>query len=179
MNKKVNIDRIEQIGKYGEIILPIGHYALVNSKYKSNYLPIKISIYGLGSCIALILFDMKNKVSGMSHILLPKANPNKEIKFPHKYADLSVKLLIKELLSHGAERKNMKAFIVGGSKIFDLDENIIGDDNAKIVKRQLKKFNIKIVNEDVGGSLGRVIIFDAYDYSVFVKSSDESEFRKL
>ena len=77
MCEEENIDRVEKIGRRGEIVLPIGHYALVNSKYKSSNAHIKISIYGLGSCIALILYDKKSQVSGMSHILLPKANPNK------------------------------------------------------------------------------------------------------
>lgn len=170
---------IEISDKNSEIFLPIGHYTIVNCKNRINNVDPKISIYGLGSCIALMLFDHKNNVSGMSHILLPKSRQNKTINFPHKYADLSAKLLIQELINHGAMRKNIKAIIVGGSKIFDLDENIMGIDNTKAIKIELEKLEIKIIGENTGGSEGRAVIFDTKDFSVYVKSTRESNFKKI
>lgn len=170
---------IEKSDKKGEIFLPIGHYSIINCKHKVNNIDPKISIYGLGSCIALILFDCKNNVSGMSHILLPKSRQNKTINFPHKYADLSVKLLIQELLNHGAKQNNIQAIIVGGSRIFDLDENFMGIDNITATKQELEKFKIKLIGEDTGGNIGRVVVFDTKDFSVYVKSTNEQEFNKL
>lgn len=170
---------IEKSDKKGEIFLPMGHYAIINCKNSINNVDPKISIYGLGSCIALILFDYKNNVSGMSHILLPKSRQNKTINFPHKYADLSAKLLIQELINHGAMRKNIKAIIVGGSKIFDLDENFMGINNTEAIKKELEKLEIKIIGENTGGSEGRAVIFDTKDFSVYVKSTRESNFKKI
>ena len=157
----------------------MGHYAIINCENRINNVDPKISIYGLGSCIALILFDYKNNVSGMSHILLPKSRQNKTINFPHKYADLSAKLLIQELINHGAMRKNIKAIIVGGSKIFDLDENFMGINNTEAIKKELEKLEIKIIGENTGGSEGRAVIFDTKDFSVYVKSTRESNFKKI
>ncbi len=171
--------RVEKIDRKNEIFLPIGHYALFNCKNKPNNIQPKISIYGLGSCIALILFDYSNKVSGMSHILLPKAHQNKKTDFPHKYADLSAKLLMKGLISLGAIKENIRAIIVGGSKIFDLDENFMGIDNTKAVKDELEKLKIKLLGEDTGGSKGRAVIFDTKDFTVYVKSTNEDKFKKL
>ena len=170
---------VETSDKNGEIYLPIGHYTIVNCKNRINKVDPKISIYGLGSCIALILFDYKNNVSGMSHILLPKSRQNKTINFPHKYADLSAKLLIQELINHGAMRKNIKAIIVGGSKIFDLDENFMGINNTDAIKKELEKLEIKIIGENTGGSEGRAVVFDTKDFSVYVKSTRESNFKKI
>lgn len=170
---------LEKTDKNGEIFLLIGHYTVFNCKNKPNNIHPKISIYGLGSCIALILFDYKNNVSGMSHILLPKASHNKKINFPHKYADLSAKLLLEELISHGAVKENIQAIIVGGSRIFDLDENIMGFDNTKAIKEELKKLNIKIVEEETGGTKGRSVRFYTKDFSVCVKSTGSIPFKKL
>lgn len=170
---------IEKSDKNGEIFLPIGHYSIINCKNRINNVDPKISIYGLGSCIALIIFDYKNNVSGMSHILLPKSCQNKTINFPHKYADLSAKLLIQELINHGAMRKNIKAIIVGGSKIFNLDENFMGINNTEAIKKELEKLEIKIIGENTGGSEGRAVIFDTKDFSVYVKSTRESNFKKI
>jgi chemotaxis protein CheD len=173
------IDRVKEINRDGSLFVPIGHYALSNSKnILLNQSP-SISIYGLGSCIALVLFDEMNKVSAMSHILLPKAAPNKEINFPHKYANFSVKLLMEEILSHGAMRENIRAIVVGGSKIFDFNNNIMGIDNISSVKEELDSLKIQIIKEDTGGSKGRNVIFDTKDFSLYVKTTGETDFKKI
>jgi len=115
----------------------------------------------------------------MSHILLPKANHNKNIEYPHKYADLSTKYLIQELVKNGAVKDNIKAFIVGGSRIFDLDENFMGIDNTKAIKQELEELSIKIIGEDTGGNEGRGVIFDTKDFSVYVKLTREANYRKI
>lgn len=162
-----------------EIYLPIGHYFIADGKSKVGTISPKISIYGLGSCIALILFDSESKISGMAHILLPKARSRKKIEYPHKYANLSTKLLTKELVNLGAIKKNLKAIIIGGAKIFDLKDNLIGIDNTEAIKNDLEKLNIKIVYEEIGGSQGRVVIFDTNDLSVLIKFTHDSDFRKI
>jgi len=173
------IDRVKETDRNGNFVVPIGHYALSNSKnIHLNHNP-TISIYGLGSCIALVLFDKINKVSAMSHILLPKAHTNKEINFPHKYANFSVKLLMKELLNHGAVSKNIRAMVVGGSKIFDFGNNIMGFDNISSVKEELDSLKIQIITEDTGGSRGRNVIFDTKDFSLYVKSTGERDFKRF
>ncbi len=173
------IDRIEQLNDNGEIILPIGHYTLTNGKSgKKNKFP-TISIYGLGSCIALILFDRQNRLSGMSHILLPKSDQRKIINYPHKFADLSVQYLLNELLDRGAKKEFIKAIIVGGSKIFDLENNVIGEENIKIIMNELDKYGIKIIKKSIGGMQGRIIKFNTRDLSVLVKLTGDNNFYEL
>jgi len=115
----------------------------------------------------------------MSHILLPKLRQNKKIEYPHKYADHSLRLLLQDLINLGAVKDNIKAIIVGGSRIFDLDENFMGIDNIKAIKEELTKLMIKIIGEDTGGSEGRGIIFDTKDFSVYVKLTRENEYKKI
>lgn len=178
MVEESQIDKIEETDRNGIINLPIGHYSIVNSRFKINKLFPKLSIYGLGSCIALILCDFNNKICGMSHILLPRTT-KKNITYPHKYANLSVKLLMKELINHGAERDHIKAIVIGGSRIFDLDNNMMGSDNIGTTKEELKNLNIEIVNEDTGGSKGRIVLFDSEDFTLCIKSSGENEYKKF
>lgn len=179
MKNDHNGGRTEIINNQKDIALHIGHYIVVNHKVDQFKRYPVISIYGLGSCIALILIDRKNRVGGMSHILLPHSRKTQFLTYPHKYADLSVPYLIKEMENLGADKKSIEAIIVGGSKIFNLDENIIGDENAKIVKEMLNQFEIKISKEEVGGSRGRGVIFDTNNFTVSIKESGENEYRKL
>ena len=126
------------------------------------------------------MFDNVNKIGGMSHILLPSSKKVKKIRFPHKYADLSVKCLAYELISRGAHLKNIKAFIVGGSRIFNNDVFKISGDNIKTVKKYLSKFNIKIVKEETGGDQGRTVIYEPFNNNlVLVKLTREKDYRKL
>lgn len=174
------IDQIKDTGRDGNLFVLIGHYAVSNNKNNRTNQSSNFVIYGLGSCIALILFDDINKISAMSHILLPKVlSVKKKILFPHKYATLSVKLLLETLINHGAVRENIKALIVGGSKIFDLDNNIMGIDNIGSVKAELDLLKIKIVKEDTGGSKGRNVIFDTQCLSLYVRSTEDPDFKRI
>lgn len=179
VNKIKNYGQIKDFEGKSEILLPIGHYIIINCKNNPNNIQPKISIYGLGSCIALILFDHKNKVSGISHILLPRARKNKTTNFPHKYADLSAKLLLQELMNYGAMKDEIKAILVGGSKIFDLKANIMGGDNIKAIKEELNLLKIDIIGEETGGFKGRVFKFDTKDFSVYVKSTGQRNYKKI
>lgn len=179
MTDDLNFDRIEISNDKGEIILPIGHYSIINGKSDKKDKIISISIYGLGSCIALILFDEINRVSGMSHVLLPRSNQKKIIAYPHKYADLSVQYLLRELLERGAQKEFIKAIIVGGSKIFDLDNNTIGEENIKIIMDELDKYGIKIIKKSIGGMQGRIIKFNTRNFTVLVKLTGDKNFQEL
>ena len=179
MTEHTHSDKITQVNEKGDIVLPIGHYALINGNMGlENKFPI-ISIYGLGSCIALILFDKKNRICGMSHVLLPKSRKNKEVKFPHKYANLSVKYLLDELIDGGAQQELIKAIIVGGSKIFDLPNNYIGEENVRSIKHELDNYGIKIIKKSLGGSKGKNVKFNTQNYEVFVRISGEKRPQKL
>ncbi|MFW9939958.1 MAG: chemotaxis protein CheD [Candidatus Thorarchaeota archaeon] len=178
MTENTQIGKVEEFDKNGVINLPIGHYAVVNTISRMNKLYPKLSIFGLGSCIALILCDYVHKICGMSHILLPKTT-KKMIIYPHKFANLSAKLLMQELINHGAVRDKIKAIILGGSRIFNLDNNIMGFDNIGSIKKELDKLGIEIIKEDIGGSKGRIIIFDSKDFTLYFKSTDQNKFNKF
>lgn len=187
-SNNIGIASINRIGcitegdRKGEIVLHIAHYVLINSDSILNLNPIKIMIYGLGSCIALILYDLENKIYAMSHILLPHSDhikDNIKIRFPHKFADCSVKDLVENMINQGAESQNIKAVMVGGSKIFQNHFNDVGAENIKVVKSELERLKIRIIREDIGGKRGRIIIYDTKDNSVYVKPTGEEDYRKL
>ena len=61
--------------------------------------------FGLGSCVAVCAYDLAARVGGMMHVVLPYcSNRDSAQKFPGKYADIGMPLLIRELENHGAVR---------------------------------------------------------------------------
>ncbi len=181
MKDKPREDRIIDVNNRGEIILPIGHFAIFNLKSMKNCHP-KIVINGLGSCIALIMIDKANKICGMSHILLPSYNElyyNAPLRYPHKYADLAVSDLIEQLENEGAKRVNLKAIIIGGAKIFQNHQNNIGSENIQMIKNELKRFNIDIMSEFTGGNKGRSVIFKTKTISVLLRETHQEKYEKI
>ena len=137
-----------------KIVVKIGEYAVSDN---SNI----IITHGLGSCVVVTLYDEEKKIGGMLHYLLPE-NPDRGKK--SKYADTGIELLLKKLLEKGASINNLKAKLFGGSVMFSDFENdkgySIGTRNIEQARKVLKKYNIPIVGEDVGGNYSRSVEFD-------------------
>ncbi len=179
MTTQIRRGRITELNEEGKIHIPIGHYVIINKKTSKSF-P-QLQIFGLGSCISLILLDNFAKIYAMTHILLPSSEIRdlKEIIFPQKYANIAVKDLVKQVLKEGARISNLQAIVIGGSKIFRYHQNNIGEENAKIVKQELNKLHIKIIKEDLGGPKGRNILFDVKKVIVCVKNTGQVEFTRL
>ncbi|KGK97982.1 chemotaxis protein CheD [Methanococcoides methylutens] len=147
----------------GELIAGIGEY-----KVGKNIL---LKAMGLGSCVGVVLYDHKSRMAGIAHVLLPGASNDGKT----KHAETAITTMLEEMVCNGARRKHISAKVAGGAQIFkhmNLDILKIGDRNIKSVEETLKKEKIEILATDVGGSMGRNVIFNAVDGSLIVKYSN-------
>lgn len=129
---------------------------------------------GLGSCLGIAVYETKLRAGALAHAMLPRSNGLKTAKF----VDSAVSLAIESLESIGANRKNMIAKIAGGAQIFrhlTLENLRIGDRNIEAAKEKLAEYGIRIVSEDLGGSLGRTLYFFVEDGRVLIRYSDGVE----
>jgi chemotaxis protein CheD len=102
----------------------------------------------------------------MNHFQYPKAGSSKES--TARYGNVSTLTLIRLMTSEGSKTKHLEAQIFGGSHKPDVSTKNIGRENVKMVRRVLARERIKVVSEDVGGELGRKVIFDTTDNTVAV-----------
>lgn len=127
----------------------------------------------LGSCIAVCLYDEINKVFGMNHFMLPgRVSQTVEKRF--KYGWNSISKLIEKMEVFGANKKHLKAKIFGGAFMLNKRKSVhrvrsIGERNIEFTRDFLSKKNIPIVNECLGGELGRKIYFVTINQKVFVE----------
>ena len=131
-----------------------------------------IKTVGLGSCVALALYDPMEKVGGLAHIMLPRSNGKSA---NPKYADHAIELMLNEMLKLGARKKNIVAKMAGGAQIFKhitTDSLKIGERNVRAIEEILGENNIKIVSKDVGGTAGRSVFFYTEDGRMLVKYSN-------
>ena len=118
--------------------------------------------YALGSCIGICLYDQKIKLGAMIHIMLP-LNMETGRTNTMKYADTGIRETLKMMEAKGASRVHISAKIAGGAKMFEVSGGSlgnIGQRNIESVHMHLKQQGIRILKEDVGGSIARTLLFD-------------------
>ena len=137
------------------IIVKMGEMAVIKDKFDSNII-LKTT---LGSCVGIVCMDRMNKVSGLSHIMLPKMI--REDTAIGKYADTAIPAMLNKMKNMGAKIVNIKAYIVGGASMFGNGNELlnVGEKNIEAVREILKKYNIPIIYEDVGGKYGRTVVY--------------------
>ena len=122
----------------------------------------------LGSCVAVCIYDKKNRIGGMNHIFLPG---NKEASLSTRYGENAIKYLIEEISRLGGERKNLTAKAFGGAHVIPgiSREFGVGSKIVDFVIDYLKKEKIKIVSQDLGGTKARKVFFHSDTGMAFVK----------
>lgn len=143
--------------------------------YRVNMSEMKLAVPGVrlsatvGSCIALCVYDKSNPLGAMVHIVLP-SNPRDQ-PIPknsvYKYAETGIPAMVDELTGKGARRLNLVAKVAGGANMFpgiktQIENLKIGQRNIDETKSILRKMNILIMGQDLGGNSGRRIEFDIH-----------------
>ena len=133
-----------------------------------------ITTIGLGSCVAIILYDAVAHVGGLAHVLLPSEAMSRDRSNLAKFPGTAVPLLVDEMRRRGALPDRMRAKIVGGASMFG---NLvasgginIGERNVIASREVLEAARIPIVAEDTGSDYGRSVYFHLDDGRVEVRS---------
>lgn len=118
--------------------------------------------YALGSCIGLCFHDPRLRLGALLHIMLP-LNMEAGRKNPMKYADSGIRETLRQLEAKGASKSRITVKIAGGAKMFEVNGgNLgnIGQRNIESVHTILRKEGIRLMAEDVGGTVARTLLFD-------------------
>lgn len=118
--------------------------------------------YALGSCIGLCFHDPMTHIGALLHVMLP-LNLETGRKNPMKYADTGIRETLRQMEAMGASRKRITVKIAGGAKMFEVtggNLGNIGQRNIESVHTVLRKEGIRLMAEDVGGTVARTLLFD-------------------
>jgi putative nucleotidyltransferase with HDIG domain len=109
----------------------------------------------LGTCVGVAMFDVKARVGGLIHFLLPEPVSTEGALFPDKYATTGLPAFILALKAAGATTGNLQAVIAGGALVGPLMQQDlsldIGGRTAENVKKILKQEGVPIVKSETGG----------------------------
>lgn len=123
----------------------------------------KLITYALGSCIGICLYEPRLKLAALIHIMLP-LNMETGRKNAFKYADTGIRTTLREMEIKGAQRAAITAKIAGGARMFEVSGGSLGNigkRNSESVHQILKMEKIRLVWEDVGGTIARTMEFDS------------------
>lgn len=135
--------------------------------------------YALGSCIAVVVYDVVSKVAGMLHLMLPESGLDKKRanETPYMFADTGVPLLLQRVYGLGADKKKLIVRIAGGSQVMDEDGVFnIGKRNHLAVKKLLWKEGILIHAEHVGGIVSRTVRMELNDGKMIIREPGVPEY---
>jgi chemotaxis protein CheD len=133
------------------------------SEFKFAEPPFKLVTYGLGSCVAIVLFSREAFVGAMAHIMLPLAYKEKDNEAPGKFADSAIAAMVRQMEIRGIVVSRIEAKIAGGADMFAGQiQGIgrrVGARNVLAVRRTLDYFGVRLGAQDVGGTFGRTAEF--------------------
>ncbi|MDR1039227.1 MAG: response regulator [Deltaproteobacteria bacterium] len=127
----------------------------------------------LGSCVAVCLYHPQLKFGGMNHFMLP-SSPNKERS--GKYGDYATGVLLQFMERTVGTLNGLQAIISGGANVINaISTGIqIGQRNIEVAREILKKHNIPIIRENIGGTLGMKLHYQNWDNRLTVEQMDRN-----
>ena len=109
----------------------------------------------LGSCVAMMFYDTKQKVIGMNHFLLPDTQATKD---SLKFGLYSVETMLNEMYKMGSKKEDLIVKIAGGAHVLNDSKNRIGDKNIDFALDFCKQEGIEVVSQHTRGDQGRIIL---------------------
>jgi chemotaxis protein CheD len=132
-----------------------------------------IATVGLGSCVAIALYDSVTCVGGLAHVLLPSESMARDRTNRAKFPAAAVPMLLAEMRGLGSQGK-VTARLVGGASMFasllPTGGVNIGERNVAASRAALAAAGVPLLGEDVGGDYGRSVYFHLTDGRIEVHS---------
>ncbi|MEO8271688.1 MAG: chemotaxis protein CheD [Aureliella sp.] len=122
----------------------------------------------LGSCVGLALYDSRQRVGGLAHIVLPDSRGS--MTTPGKFADLAIPVLISLLSKKTSRKLSLTAKIAGGASMFKTTAATnIGLLNIEACENILRELRVPIIGRHCGGGQGRRMTLKTGDGKVVIE----------
>ncbi len=131
---------------------------------------------GLGSCVAVALYDPAARAGGLVHLLLPSPALARDRSNPARFPETAVPLLLAELAKLGARADRLTARLVGGASMFGPGAAAggappgMGERNVAAARVALAAARIPVTGEDVLQHHGRSVFFSLADGRIEVRT---------
>jgi chemotaxis protein CheD len=131
-------------------LLPGGSYATAAHD--------EVIVTVLGSCVAACIRDPRTGFGGMNHFMLPENETGdwNGVSASLRYGNHAMESLINTVLKSGCTRQDLEIKLFGGANL-NQAVTLVGEKNAEFTRVYLKKEELSVAAEDLGGQWGRRI----------------------
>jgi chemotaxis protein CheD len=134
---------------------------------------------GLGSCVAVALYDPASGIGGLAHAMLPDPRSGRQGAPPGRFATTAVPALVALMEENGAVAERIRARLAGGAAMFrsvlEDDGLRLGERNVAAARAALVDAGIGVVGEDVFGTYGRSVLLNTADGRLVVTSVEHAD----
>jgi chemotaxis protein CheD len=134
---------------------------------------------GLGSCVAIALYDPYERIGGLAHAMLPHPDTGRRDAPPGRFATTAVAALIEQMEARGASRTRLLARLAGGASMFrdilDREGLKLGRRNVDAARDALASAGVDVQAEDVLGTYGRSVFLRTTDGQLLVTSVNHDD----
>ncbi len=142
----------------------------------------------LGSCVAVTMFVRRLEAGAICHGILPSCRGNRSCAGGDlcvegiRYVDCSIRRMYEWLRQFGVGRGEIEAKVFGGSDMFSAGEDpsrvTVGKQNIIRAFQVLDEEKLRVAASDVGGQVGRKILFSTQTGEVLLKHLQKTETEK-
>ncbi len=132
----------------------------------------------LGSCLSVTMFNGRRKVAGICHSLLPQCGKSRrcdgECGEGYKYVACSIRQMAAAFDRIAVPREEIEVKCFGGADMFARKSGCselvsVGRQNILMATRILAAEGLRLKVQDVGGLLGRKVLFYTHTGEVLLK----------
>lgn len=136
-----------------------------------------LTTYSLGSCLGVAIYDPVARAGGLLHAMLPDSsiNPERAQERPAMFVDTGVAALFRATYRLGAEKHRIQICVAGASQFMD-DSGFfnIGQRNIKQLTEILRRHELTIAAQEVGGFVSRTLQLNITTGEVHLKTSGQN-----
>ena len=133
--------------------------------------PVKVQTL-LGSCVAVTLHCRACGAGGIFHGLLPRRadfTSDGQDMSPYRFVDTGVEVLSAAMSREGADLNGLEAKVFGGAGTLAQEKIGVGLKNVRAALDTLSRLGIRVSAVNVGGRIGRKLLFLPHSGEVYVK----------
>ena len=155
-----------------EAVVGVGDFRLAGAPWRF------LATYGLGSCVAVLLYDWRKLAGALLHVMMPDSSvaPERARTQPFAYVDTAIPRMLRAVADYGISPKRTRCCLVGGAAMIASPAHFeIGKRNVLAVKKALWKEGIFINREEVGGNESRSVRLDLKSGAVMMRKGGAHE----
>ena len=133
----------------------------------------------LGSCVAMTMWHPKRRYGAMCHYMLPTRGSRRTAELDGRFGDEAYLMFLREAIRLGTDPNDYQIKLFGGGDMFPSvnkgGKSAIGQQNVSAGLDILALHGQPVKASHVGGEGHRIVMFDLWDGSVWVKHQPKTD----